>query len=230
MAGKSSIPIEKWIAIETDYIQGKGTVDELAVRHGMVISTVRNRCFGHRWHSKRKEFIERSRQNAISTQPGLVPPMNPADNHAARLQVELNPAFFLEENTNYFKKSLELLARMEDVVRKKLAKLSGQVDPDFEELASVSKVLDTILERRRIVLGIPLVAPIKRVEKNTKRGGDIVPIEAYENPIPEVSLPDGGPSMDSSPGLEVAEVQEVPAKPAKPPLAVPEAEVDENWA
>lgn len=230
MAGKSSIPIEKWIAIETDYIQGKGTVDELAVRHGLVISTVRNRCFGHRWHSKRKEFIERSRQNAISTQPGLVPPMSPADNHAARLQMDLNPAFFLEENTNYFKKSLELLARTEDVLRKKLTKLSTQADPDYEELSSITRALDIVLERRRIVLGIPLVAPIKRVEKNTKRGGDIVPIETYESPIPDVPLPDGGPSVDSSLGMEVEEVQEVPAKPAKPPLPIPEAEMDENWA
>jgi hypothetical protein len=210
---KETYSLERWNEIHEDYIRGIDSLEAIAIKHNMPVSTVKNRAHGMRWAKDRKEYQERKIQAAMSPQPGVLPPINPPRLSIAQMgrYPDMTADEWTDRHKQYIHEGFRLLDLAGEVVEGALIDCRAAGTRDEKLIGGLVSSLNILMERRRILMGIPLVAPIKRNDKNVKRGSDVIPIESEscetidrKDPV----LPDNSP-VDSPAGLEVEEVQSV---------------------
>lgn len=175
MANGFVYPLEKWAIAEQEYVSGKCSIRDIADRHGIRFSTITARATRMKWAKKREGFLK-----AVATpQPVVIPPIDPPRvpiiSEAPPIPA-LTPEFFLRENEKYIKGTLGLLdqleAKLETIVKSGTHDTAG-----VEQLESLIRSVCQISERRRIVLGIPTVSPIKRDQKPARRRAIAEPLD-----------------------------------------------------
>lgn len=158
-----------WDALRMDYLNGNGTVRTLAVRHGINPGTAEQKSKRGRWTTDRAEFLAKKRELLASPTPALLPVLNPPNGY-------LPPASSPPDGPNFSALNERFHALAEpilDRVGEALEELSlPQTAP--ERLALANSVR-TLTQTAREILGIPLVAAIKRKESQ-KRWQMVIPL------------------------------------------------------
>ena len=176
----------QWDAIEKDYIEGGGTVAQLAEKHGLNRSTVENRARAGRWGLKRRLYAEQVRNP--------VPPGPQFSVMAPFPGEQITPAFFIKAQEQYYARIPEVGALLDDLKQRYLDSTFG---PDAVGYINAYR---SLLEASRILNGVPLRAPIKAAERVARRV-NIVPldVEPEAEVTPTVERPSndlGGKSQD----------------------------------
>jgi hypothetical protein len=160
MADKLGIPAATWNDIYREFVEGKSTLAQLAAKHGLKQTTIENRARGERWGIDRRLFAERAKSPRLESR---LPVMILKDSDDAS-----------QAAASAFQSYQSRAAELDE-----LASIFVQDCRDaltvFERAAAMQS-LDRCLERLRIVLRIPLVAPLRPIGKPVIRSLDISPL------------------------------------------------------
>jgi hypothetical protein len=188
MALKTYISHAAWDGLRLDYFAGNGRVRELATKHGINPGTAETRAKRERWTAQRNEFLAKKRELLTSPSPAVLPGLNPPNGCLPRAVAPPNGQNFEALNERFHKLAVPILNRVEEG----LAEMADPCTP-AERLALANSVR-ALTQTAREILGIPLVAPIKRKEKFMRRPIMPMPIEIEDppcspclTPIPERS-------------------------------------------
>jgi hypothetical protein len=153
----------QWDAIEKDYIEGGGKIPALCEKHGMNFHTVAARARAGRWGVRRRVYSDQVR-NPIPPGPqfAIMPPIN--------LSSQITPAFFTAEHEAYYARLPQARRILDDLEKEYF---DAVLPADKCALAST---FERLWERTRVVVGVPLRAPIKSTEKVARRA-NIVPLD-----------------------------------------------------
>ena len=160
MGQKLGIPPATWENLYREFVEGKGTIASLAVKYGLRQRTIENRARAARWGRERRLFQERATtpQHAVDPLPMAILPDS---------TVTASCAF-----AGYQHRLIDL----DEIASLLTEDIRDASSPN--ERAQACYALDRVLERMRIMLRIPTVAPMKPMNKPPGRSLDIEPIRA----------------------------------------------------
>jgi len=162
MGRKSYISPAAWDALRMDYLNGNGTVRTLAVRHGINPGTAEQKCKRERWTTQRAEFLAKKRELLASPAPALLPVLNPPNGHLPPAALPPDGLNFAALNERFHALAGPILERVDEVLKELTLPQTAS-----ERLALANSVR-TLTQTAREILGIPLVAAIKRKERQNK--------------------------------------------------------------
>lgn len=87
----SYYPLATWLALRKDYIQGKGTLEPLCQKHGVVYDTAKTKSAEEDWTGQRRTWLERATKALVPPQEKelVTPPTQPQSASDTKLgQVE----------------------------------------------------------------------------------------------------------------------------------------------
>lgn len=150
-------PITKkvWETLRREYVEGEGSLSTLAVRHGLNKSTVEKRAKAEGWTKLRRDRDDATRAALVPAVPAPTP---------LPIYEPLSAEFFQEARQTYLADGLAVAAKIEAKLLTMIPSCSNVV-----ELAAAARVWGEIREGRRVLLGVPLVAPIRQTERPARR-------------------------------------------------------------
>ena len=159
MGRKTYISHATWDGLRLDYFAGNGTVRELATKHGINPGTAETRAKRERWTAQRNEFLTKKRELLTSPAPAMLPVMNPPNGLLPPVVAPPDGQGFAELNERFHKLALPILNRVEEG----LTEMAAPSTP--AERLALANAVRVLTQTAREILGIPLVAPLKRKER-----------------------------------------------------------------
>lgn len=159
-------------AARQDYVEGKGSVREIAERHGMSEHTLRARANGQGWVRAREDYILNQRN--IHESKGAIAAIVP--------QLPIGPEYFLAHGQRLYRQ-VETIGDQVD----SLDSAIGSLDPakDTKAVCALIASKISLLDAWKDLQGIAKVAPRKLREKAVSARSHAIPIETEPDVQPE---------------------------------------------
>jgi hypothetical protein len=141
-----SITHEIWLRCKTDYITGKGSLREVAARHGVAKSSVEKKARNEEWTKLRCEFETVQLAKLIPAAPPTLPPVPVAPDGV------VSDSWLAQRVEIYYQRNAELLDKARSLVAKKLADENNDLATD--ELAKLTSALGGIVDAENKLLGL----------------------------------------------------------------------------
>ncbi|HEY5298630.1 MAG TPA: hypothetical protein VIK59_11985 [Verrucomicrobiae bacterium] len=140
-----SITHEIWLRCKTDYLTGKGSLREVAARHGVAKSSVEKKARQEQWTRLRREFEKCQLEK-------LLPPMLPSPPLAPVASDGVVSDSWLAQRVEiYYQRNAELLDKARGLLSKKLA---DEKDLGTDGLAKLTSALGGIVDAENKLLGL----------------------------------------------------------------------------
>lgn len=166
MSKSLAISEEDWLKCEREFIEGKLQLKHLAIKYGLKYNTIRRRACDHGWGKMKAAYFQKVKN---------APPLIVAEQMMmAERPIVLNghaQEHFAVGNQTYLDEIPELTGMIA------IARTNYLAAIDAEEAAKWMTCYTQGLERKRILMGIPLPAPIRQREKQAK-GSTVAPISS----------------------------------------------------
>jgi len=163
MASKTYISPATWDGLRLDYFAGNGRVRELATKHGINPGTAETRAKRERWTAQRNEFLAKKRELLTSPSPAMLPVLDPPNGRLPPVVAPPDGQDFAALNDRFHKFAAPILDRVEEGLNELALPQTAA-----ERLASANSIR-ALIQTAREILGIPLVAAIKRKERPVRR-------------------------------------------------------------
>jgi hypothetical protein len=140
-----SITHEIWLRCKTDYITGKGSLREVAARHGIAKSSVEKKARNEDWTRLRREFEKFQLEKLLP--PALpTPPLAPIAPGGSISDEWLNQRVEI-----HYRKNTELLDKTRALLD---AKLTASEKPSADELGKLTSALSGLVSAEIALLGL----------------------------------------------------------------------------
>ena len=166
MPAVSVIPEDKWLEAQREFIECKLELSAIAVKYGVKLNTLRQRATAHGWGPARRAYKDK----IINAPPAMVAEVLA---YAERPIIVNGHAqeMFQEGNASYLAEIPELT----EMIRDAREKIKASVD--YAEAQAWAGIYDKLSERKRILMGIPLPAPVRQ-RKKTAKGVTVAPVDS----------------------------------------------------
>jgi hypothetical protein len=166
-----SITHETWLRCKTDYLTGKGSLREVAGRHGIAKSSVEKKARNEEWTRLRREFETRQLEKVMPPAPPSLPPVPMAPDGA------VSDEWLVKRVEIHYRKNTELLDKTRTLLD---AKLTASEKPSADELGKMTTALSGIVSAEIALLGL-----------NRKKGKSRRPYPRpnYAEPMPVEPIP-----------------------------------------
>jgi|ERR1035437_1484872 hypothetical protein len=141
-----SITHEIWLRCKTDYVVGRGSLREVAARHGVGKSSLEKKALNEEWTRLRSEFESAQLAKLIPTAPPTLPPMPVAPDGI------ISDSWLAQRVEIYYQRNAELLDKARSLVAKKLADENNDLATD--KLAKLTSALGGIVDAENKLLGL----------------------------------------------------------------------------
>lgn len=141
-----TITHETWMRCKTDYITGKGSLREVAARHGIAKSSVEKKARNEEWTRLRREFEKCQLEKMLPPALPSPPPAPVAPDGAVSEQ------WLRDRQTIYYQRNAKLLDEARALIAKKLA--DEKNDLGIEGLAKLTNALGSIVDAENKLLGL----------------------------------------------------------------------------
>ena len=141
-----SITHEIWLRCKTDYLTGKGSLREVAARHGVAKSSVEKKARNEGWMRLRREF-------EAAQLAKLLPPVLPALPLAPVAPGGIvSDSWLAQRQEIYYRENAALVDKARGLLAKKLADEKGDLGTDG--LAKLTSALGGIVDAENKLLGL----------------------------------------------------------------------------
>jgi hypothetical protein len=141
-----SITHEIWLRCKTDYLTGKGSLRDVAGRHGVAKSSVEKKARNEGWTRLRHEFEAAQLAKLIPSAPPTLPPVPVAPGGV------VSDSWLAQRVDIYYQRNAELLDKARGLLAKKLADEKGDLGTDG--LAKLTSALGGIVDAENKLLGL----------------------------------------------------------------------------
>jgi hypothetical protein len=141
-----SITHEIWLRCKTDYITGKGSLREVAARHGVAKSSVEKKALNEKWTRLRDEFEAAQLAKLIPPPPPTLPPVPVAPDGV------VSSEWLAQRQELYYRETAALVDKARSLLAKKLADEKNDLGTD--ELAKLTSALGGIVDAENKLLGL----------------------------------------------------------------------------
>jgi len=179
-----SITHETWLRCKTDYLTGKGSLREVAARHGVAKSSVEKKARIEGWTRLRREFEAAQLAKFIPPAPPTLPPVPVAPDGI------VSSAWLAQRQEIYYQHNAELLDKARGLLAKKLADEKGDLGTDG--LAKLTSALGGIVDAENKLLGLNY-----RQKGKPRRSYPpaVSSVEGYKGEMLAVGSPQNSPSQ-----------------------------------
>jgi hypothetical protein len=140
-----NITHETWLRCKMDYITGKGSLREVAARHGIAKSSVEKKARTEEWTRLRREFEKCQLEKLLP--PALPsPPLAPVAPDGI-----VSDSWLAQRVEIYYQRNAELLDKARSLLAKKLA---DEKDLGTDGLAKLTSALGGIVDAENKLLGL----------------------------------------------------------------------------
>ena len=141
-----SITHEIWLRCKTDYLTGKGSLREVAGRHGVAKSSVEKKARNEGWTQLRDEFEAAQLAKLIPPPPPTLPPVPVAPDGV------VSSEWLAQRQELYYRENAALVDKARSWLAKKLADEKNDLGTD--ELAKLTSALGGIVDAESKLLGL----------------------------------------------------------------------------
>ena len=141
-----SITHETWTACRADYITGKGSLREVAARHGVAKSSVEKKALTEEWTRLRQEFEATQLAKLFPAAPPTLPPVPVAPDGV------VSSEWLAQRQELYYRETAALVDKARSLLAKKLADEKNDLGTD--ELAKLTNALGGIVDAENKLLGL----------------------------------------------------------------------------
>ena len=173
-----SIPRETWLRCKTDYITGRGSLREVAARHGVGKGSVEKRARSEEWTRLRRDFESAQLAKLIPLPPPTLPPVPVAPDGV------VSDAWLGQRVEIHYRKNTELLDKTRALLD---AKLTASEKPGADELGKLTSALSNLVSAEISLLGL------NRRRTKQRRPVYVPPGEPIRIE-PDTDVPDSGTS------------------------------------
>lgn len=136
---------ETWLRCKTDYITGKGSLREVAARHGIAKSSVEKRARQEQWTRLRREFEKNQLEKLLPPTPPSLPPVPVAPGGVVSDQ------WMQSRMEIYYRRNAELLDKSRKLLE---TKLDDEKNLGTDALAKLTSALGGIVDAENKLLGL----------------------------------------------------------------------------
>jgi hypothetical protein len=172
-----SITHETWLRCKTDYITGKGSLRDVAARHGVAKGSVEKKALKEGWTELRSEFEAAQLAKLIPPPPPTLPEAPVA------LDGAVSDKWLQSRMGIYYRRNAELLDNARTLLA---AKLAEEKELSTDGLAKLTSALGGIVDAENKLLGL----------RDQRRGKSRR--THYSMPLPEPTLAAHNQSTDNS--------------------------------
>jgi hypothetical protein len=140
-----SITHEIWLRCKTDYITGKGSLREVAGRHGVAKSSIEKRARNEEWTRLRREFEAAQLAKLIPAAPPSLPPVPVAPDGV------VSDSWLAQRVEIHYRQNAALLDKTRTLLD---AKLTASEKPSADELGKMTTALSGIVSAEIALLGL----------------------------------------------------------------------------
>jgi hypothetical protein len=164
-----SITHEIWLHCKTDYLTGKGSLREVAGRHGVAKSSVEKKARNEGWTRLRKEFEAAQLAKLFPSALPSLPPVPVAPDGV------VSDGWLAQRVEIYYQRNAELLDKARGLLSKRL---TDEKDLGTDGLAKLTSALGGIVDAENKLLGL------NHRQKRRPRQPLAMPIPMPEEPQP----------------------------------------------
>ena len=140
-----SITHSTWLAAKTDYITGKGSLREVAARHGVAKGSVEKKARIEGWTRLRREFESAQLAKLFPPPAPTLPPAPVAPGGV------VSDHWLAQRQEVYYRENAALLDKARSLLSKKLA---DEKDLGMDGLAKLTSALGGIVDAENKLLGL----------------------------------------------------------------------------
>ena len=170
-----SITHEIWLRCKTDYLTGKGSLREVATRHGVAKSSVEKKARNEEWTRLRREFEAAQLAKLLPPAPPTLPPAPVASDGV------VSDRWLAQRQEIYYRENSALVDKARGLLVKKLA--DEKNDLGMDGLAKLTNALGGIVDAENKLLGL------NHRQKGKPRRPQISPVEPLPEPVPAPQEP-----------------------------------------
>jgi hypothetical protein len=141
-----SITHEIWLRCKTDYLTGKGSLREVAARHGVAKSSVEKKARNEGWTRLRREFEAAQLAKLLPPVLPTLPPVPVAPDGV------VSDSWLAQRQEIYYRENAALVDKARGLLAKKLADEKGDLGTDG--LAKLTSALGGIVDAENKLLGL----------------------------------------------------------------------------
>lgn len=141
-----SITHEIWLRCKTDYLTGKGSLREVAGRHGVAKSSVEKKARNEGWTQLRCEFEAAQLAKLIPPPQPTLPPVPVAPDGV------VSSEWLAQRQELYYRENAALVDKARSWLAKKLADEKNDLGTD--ELAKLTNALGALVDTENKFLGL----------------------------------------------------------------------------
>lgn len=159
-------PVALWVKAKKDFVQGGGTLDQIAAKHGINLAAMRDKSFYEKWGKLRQQWID---QQTLAMIP-------PAQAQMPVAQQTVDPASVkpLDNKLETIERQLE---RVDELIS------NAETAKEIDEL---TKSKERLFRQWQVLAGVPNPGSRRPAKVKSGRGNldPVSPVEPQNPPLP----------------------------------------------